>query len=479
MNEQPLSVGWARRDITPPLPACLCGQFHVRVATEILDPLTLTAWAVSTADDALIWISCDLVGIPDDFHGCCRERLARELPDFDPAKLIVSATHTHTAPYLAPMWHDGAFPSGTLTPRAYFEQVLEAAVEAAVEAWRNRSAGQISCGYGYAVCAHQRRMTYFHDLNLPHVTGEKVETNAAMYGATATPEFKGFEGYVDHRIDFIFTYGMDGRPTGAVAALPCPAQATEWLNDVSADFWHEVRLELAGRFGEAFQLLPLCCAAGDLAPRQQLQKPGEERMLKLSGQTNRQAIAARITAALEEAMRWSSQEMHSSAILRHLTGDLDVPRRKITPEEYREVQSGLAELHQISGGDPRSESIRKAKMYRAERILERYREQQQSPACSIEQHVIRLGETAFCTCPQELFLNYALRIQARSPALSTMVVQLAGRGVKPNGYLPTAEAEQGGGYSACMYCCAIGAEGGQEMVEAAVDSLEQLFHPML
>jgi hypothetical protein len=476
MNEQPLSIGWARRDITPPLPVCLCGQFHVRVATKILDPLTLTAWAVSTADDALIWVSCDLVGIPDDFHDCCRERLARELPDFDPAKLIISATHTHTAPYLAPMWHEGAFPPGTLSPRAYFEQVAQAAVEAAAEAWRTRSPGRISYGHGYAVCAHQRRMTYFHDLNLPRITGEKVEANAAMYGSTDTPEFKGFEGYVDHRIDFVFTYGAAGEPTGAVAALPCPAQATEWLDEVSADFWHEVRQDLFRRFGKNFQLLPLCCAAGDLAPRQQLQKPDEERMLELSGRTNRQAIAGRITAALDEAMSWSRKEMLSSAVLDHHAAILNVARRRITPAEYREVKSGLEQMRSLPPGEGlRQESARKAKMYRAEQILNRYEEQQARPDCSIEQHVVRLGDVAFCTCPQELFLNYALRIQARSPALSTMVIQLAGRGVRPIGYLPTAEAEQGGGYSACMYCCAVGSEGGQEMVEAAVDAIGKAF----
>ena len=475
MNDKSLLTGWARRDITPTLPVCLCGQFHIRIAEKILDPLTLTACAISTETDALIWISCDLLGIPDNFHQCCRERLALELPDFDPAKLIISATHTHTAPYIAPFWHENALPAGTLPIQAYFDQVLDAAVSAAVEAWQNRKNGAISYGHGYAVCAWQRRMTYFHDLNLPHVTGEKVETNAAMYGPTATPEFKGFEGNTDHRIDFVFTYDSDGKPTGAIAALPCPAQATEWLSEVSADFWHEVRVSLAKHYGENFQILPLCCAAGDLTPRQQLQKPGEERMFKLRNQSNREIIASRIVAALTETMAWSSQEKHFSVQLHHSSSDIEVTRRIISDKEYHDVNSGLLKLHEQSGSDLRSESVRLAKIYRAERIVERYKEQQQTPSYSIEQHTIRLGEIAFCTCPQELFLNYALRIQAQSPALSTMVIQLAGRGVKPNGYLPTAEAENGGGYSACMYCCAISPEGGQQMVNHAVKKLKEMF----
>ncbi len=477
MQKEIVSIGWARRDITPSLPVGLCGQFHVRVATGILDPLSLTAWAVSAGGDALIWVSCDLVGLPQEFHGYCRELLAKELPDFDTAKLVISATHTHTAPYLDPMWHEGMIPAEALQPAEYCRQVARAVVDAAAEAWRSRTPGQISYGHGYAVCAHQRRMTYFHDLNQPHITGEKIETNAAMYGATKTPEFKGFEGYVDHRIDFIFTYDRDGNPTGVVAALPCPAQATEWLSEVSADFWHEVRQYLAGRFGPDFQLLPLCCAAGDLAPRQQLQQNAEERMLKLGGRSNRQAIAARITAAMEEVLQWSHCEMSPAAVFRHQTGDLEVSRRMVTENEYRAVKSGLDEMRKsLPGEDHRAASVKRAKMYRAEQVVQRYESQHTAAQLSIEQHVIRLGDVVLCTCPQELFLDYALRIQARSAALSTMVVQLAGRGVKPNGYLPTAEAEKGGGYSACMYCCGISAGGGQEMVESIVAAIDRAFN---
>jgi len=475
LQESDLKIAWSHRDITPNLPVGLCGQFHLRVATTILDPLTLTALAVSTEFDAFIWVSCDVVDLPRDFHGYCRECLASRLPDFDVSKLVISATHTHTAPYLAPMWHAGAFPPEVSPPRAYFEQVAEAVVSAAVEAWQSRAAGRISYGHGYAVCAHQRRMTYFHNLAEPHHIGQKHQTNAAMYGATATAEFKGFEGYVDHRVDFIFTYDLTGQPTGAMVTLPCPAQATEWLSEVSADFWHEVRQNLKADFGGHFQLLPLCCAAGDLAPRQQLQKANEERMLKLRGLSNRQAIANRITAALKEALEWSRHEQKGTLILQHHSNDLNLSRRPILEREYHELQEGLMQLRATKEADPVTESTRIAKIYRVEQAIRRYEEQQLQKPCMLEHHVIRLGEIALCTFPMELFLNYALRIQARSPALATMVIQLTGSAPNPNGYLPTAEAEKGGGYSACIYCSPVSATGGQEMVDTTAAILAEHF----
>lgn len=473
MKESEVKAGWSRRDITPPLPVGLCGQFHVRVATTILDPLTLTALALSTDEDAVIWVSCDLVDLPSDFHGYCRERLTARLPDFDVSKLVISATHTHTAPYLSPLWHAGAFPPGVPEPRAYFEQAAEALVSAAVEAWQNRAPARVSYGHGYAVCAHQRRMTYFHDLPEPHRIGQTHQTNAAMYGKTATPEFKGFEGYVDHRVDFIFTSDPSGQPTGAIVALPCPAQATEWLSEVSADFWHEVRQNLKAEFANDFHLLPLCCAAGDLAPRQQLQKAGEERMLKWSALSNRQAIANRITAALKETLHWCQNDQKENLVLSHHTKDLNLSRRTISEPEYLQLKEGLPELLASKGTDPAAESTRIAKVYRVEQALRRYKEQQQT--CSVEHHVIRLGDIAFCTFPMEVYLNYALRIQAQSPALATMLIQLTGSGPKPNGYLPTAEADAGGGYSACIYCSPISPEGGQQMVNASTSIIMNCF----
>jgi len=89
----------------------------------------------------------------------------------------------------------------------------------------------------------------------------------------------------------------------------------------------------------------------------------------------------------------------------------------------------------------------------------------------MELHVLRIGDVALVTNPFELFLDYGLRIKARSQALQTMVVQLAcGSG----GYLPTARAVAAGGYGARVLDGEVGPEGGQALVERSVELINSL-----
>ena len=93
------------------------------------------------------------------------------------------------------------------------------------------------------------------------------------------------------------------------------------------------------------------------------------------------------------------------------------------------------------------------------------------PVLETEVHVLRIGDAVICTNPFELYTDYGIRIQARSKALQTFTVQLAG----PGHYLPTAEAIQGGGYSAIPQSCPIGPEGGQLLVDRTVELIDKIF----
>ena len=80
-----------------------------------------------------------------------------------------------------------------------------------------------------------------------------------------------------------------------------------------------------------------------------------------------------------------------------------------------------------------------------------------------EFHVLRLGDIAVVTNPFELFIDYGIRIQARSEAVLTFVVQLS---CGHSEYLPTARAVRGGGYSAEKYL--VGPDGGRVLVDESV-----------
>ena len=90
---------------------------------------------------------------------------------------------------------------------------------------------------------------------------------------------------------------------------------------------------------------------------------------------------------------------------------------------------------------------------------------------AMELHVIRLGDVAIATNVFELFTEFGIQIKARSRALQTFVIQLAG----PGSYLPTARAARGGGYSAIVESNLVGPEGGQVLADRTVELINSLW----
>src|SRR4051812_12161095 len=98
-----LHVGGATVSITPDRPVAVAGQMHTRVARDVESPVTATALALESREgdkvlDRAIMVSCDLVSIDAGVLEQVRGRVKDRLPDFDVRKLVLNATHTHTAP---------------------------------------------------------------------------------------------------------------------------------------------------------------------------------------------------------------------------------------------------------------------------------------------------------------------------------------------------------------------------------------------
>ena len=89
----------------------------------------------------------------------------------------------------------------------------------------------------------------------------------------------------------------------------------------------------------------------------------------------------------------------------------------------------------------------------------------------MELHAIRLGDVAIATNVFELFTEFGIQIKARSRALQTFVIQLAG----PGTYVPTGRAARGGGYSAIAESNLVGPEGGQMLADRTVELMNSLW----
>ena len=94
-----LHFGTSRTLITPPVGIELCGYgpYLERRATAVHQDLHCTALALSDGDRIFVWVSNDLVwtdrSLVDETH-----RIVRDRYGLDPARVVITNTHTHSGP---------------------------------------------------------------------------------------------------------------------------------------------------------------------------------------------------------------------------------------------------------------------------------------------------------------------------------------------------------------------------------------------
>ena len=294
-----------------------------------------------------------------------------------------------------------------------------------------------------------------------------------MYGQTQLPEFRNLEGMEDHDLNVLFFWDKLGQLMATAIHVPCTAQLVEGRAAVNADYWHPVREKLKQRFGPELVVLGWIGAAGDQSPRPLYRNAAEERMIKLRHLSSLEEIARRIVTAVEEAYSTVNQDRYADVPLIHKVDTLALPMRLVTEEEYAFSRSERDQYAAQMTADPKSAEDVLTRMTWNQYVLERYDRQKKdrSPTRDVELHVLRIGDVAVCTSEFELFTDYGIRIQARSKALQTFVIQLVGNG----SYLPTEKAVRGGGYSAVIQSCEVGPEGGQMLVDHTVTLINELF----
>ena len=475
-----LSIGWATRDATPDRPAVLGAQFHMRVSEGVDGPVTVTAMALSTEGPdaaAAVFVSCDTGGFrhrwydENDFLRLCREAISEKAPDVDLSTVILNATHTHTAPNtLINRYGEAPLPDGVATADECMLLLRTGIAEAVAEAWASRTPGGVSYELGTAIVGHNRRATCFvEDSDRP--AGAVVGGFTRMYGDTNDPAFSHIEGYEDHYVDLLYTWDGSDNLTGVVVNLACPSQETESAMYISADFWHEIRQELRRRHGSHIQVLAQCSAAGDQSPHRLWYKAAEERMLALRGLTMREEIGRRVADAVDEVLPVAAKCIHRQLQFGHIVREIRLPRRMVSDEEAAAVHDDLDKLEAEARAGKNNYRVAQ----RARRVLERYEQQKQSPEIPMELHLIRLGDMAFATNRFELFLDYGIRIKARSPAVQTFLIQLTANDGWDGTYLPSERAIANRGYGGGVYDNEVGPEGGRVIVEETLKGLLELW----
>jgi hypothetical protein len=460
-----LWIGAATADITPERPVALTGGRTAPISKGVNSPVTANVLALESRMDGkpaeqAILVSCDLCVIRPGIQEKFRKWVAPRLTGFDIDKLFLAATHTHKGPAIDQESYDDY--TGAMEPREYVSFLFDRMAEAVVKAWEGRTPGAVAWGLGHAVVAQNRRAVY-------------TDGSAEMYRSTDWPDFGRLEGYEDHAVDSLFFLDPAGNPMALAVAVPCPAQTDErgpCGARVSADFWHDVREGLRARHGAELTVLGFVAPAGDQSPHLMLRHAGETRMARLRGLTRTQEMGRRIVKAVEETWEAVRADVRSDVPFVHRVERFNLPEHPIGEAEYTEAKKAydlLAGKEKLVGPDYWHKRWHK-------RVVDRFEAQKRDGGTvnPVEMHVLRLGDIAIATNPFELYTDYGIQMQARSPAEQTLLIQLA----SPLGmayYLPTPQALAGRGYSAIPQSCLVGPEGGQMLVERTVAAIREVF----
>lgn len=463
-----LRIGSSTVSITPDRPVALAGQFGTRISQKVESPVVAAAVAIESVEngkpvDQSIFIACDLVGIHHSVLAQFRKYLHTQLPDFDVRKVIVSATHTHTAPVTSEIPEETliTYPipkDGVMQPAEYTAFLVERMTQAAVQAWNGRKPGGVSWTLGFAQIGENRRSVF-------------ADGHAQMYAKTNDARFRHMEAGSDSGVETLFFWNADKTLQAVAINVACPSQEVESRSTLNADFWHDAREQLKTKLNlPNLTVLGWCSAAGDQSPHPQYRRDAEARMIQLRGLTRQQELGRRICNAVADTLDVAKADIRTHAPLAHRVEGLALPPRKILQREYDDAKLNIVQYSAVEKPDNRVITM----LGLEKGIVKRFEGADKLPPYEMELHVLRLGDIAITTNTFELYLDWGIQMKARSPAQQTFILQLTnGCGM----YLPTALAIQGGSYSGLPHVNKVGPEGGQMLVDQTVRAMQALFPP--
>ena len=486
-----LKIGMYEQDLTPKGPVNLPGQFYKRISTCVESEVKAEVFACESDGEQLIIAAVDTTSITKELNAKIKEFVKEKCSEIDTDKVIVSATHIHTAPgykvktTVRPFERIlKYFPEGYkyveaveddnyMDETVYFVELAEKIAEGIVNAWNKRDDAYIAQEFGRAVVGHSRRVAY-------------NDGTAKMYGIADKATFEEMESGNDTGVELLYVFDKEKKPIGALCNIACPSQVLEHCSFISSDYWGKAR-DMIREEVEGFVLVGLCGAGGCQAPRDMIRfilpdtldpnlvRDNEQRprltdpdMYAIEGAVE---IGERVSYTVLKRLQKAKDKMVSEAVLIHKVENCELPIRRVTETDRLMALENIRKyIERLETKEFNAYDTAALHIYAG--ILDRYELQETVTLIKPEVHYVRLGNIAIATNPFELFLNYGNKMKARSHAQQTFVIQLA---CESFGYLPTERAEKGSHYSAYVSSGFCGHEGGELLVSKTLDAIKEMF----
>jgi hypothetical protein len=443
-----LSAGAAVIDVTPTeLPVLVNGGMLSREVDTVKTPLNARAIVLDDGDDRIAIVVVDSCMMPRPLLDEAKAE-ASSRTGIRANRILISATHTHSAP--SSMGCLGTDPDPSYVP--FLRGKLVEAIEAAA---KNLEPARVGWGVIDASEYTALRRWIRRPDRLAEDPFGNMTLRANMHAGQNWDDVTGESGPEDPDLSLIAFQSIDGRPLAVLANFSMHYYGDQAL---SADYFGLFSEGLKARLANEpdngsppFVGMMSHGCSGDIW-RVDYSKPPGSRGEDLTIESYANALVDLAVDAYEAI------EYQDDADLEMAEARLDL-RYRVPDQQRLEWAKRIVET---MGDRPPKDT---QEVYAREQVLLHERQSTQ-----VVVQALRIGDIAIATTPTETYALSGLKIKLQSPLPKTMVIELANGG---DGYIPPPEQHRLGGYNTwAARSAGLEIEAEPKIVEAALDLLE-------
>jgi len=445
-----LKVGAAAVDVSPvELPVLINGGMTSRSADKVTSPIYARALVLDDGRQRVAIVVVDSCMMPRDFLDEVKQ-LASQRTGIRPDRMLMSVTHTHSAPSVA-----GAL--GTDADPSYVPYLRGKLVEAIAAAAANLEPAQVGWASADAAAYTALRRWIRRPDRIAEDPFGNPTVRANMHAGSNWDDVTGESGPEDPELSLIAFQSLDGRPIALLANFSM--HYFSGVQPVNPDYFGlfcgmiEKALGGGDRQDRPFVAIMSHGPSGDIW-RRDYTKPASAPENNYTLETYSRGLAD-IALAAYRGIQYDRYATLAMAEAR-------IPLKYRVPDKQR--LEWAQRIVEAMGDRPPKTT---AEVYAREQI---FLQERQSTKVVVQ--ALRIGQIGIATTPTETYALTGLKIKLQSPLSGTMVIELANGG---DGYIPPPEQHVLGGYNTWPARSA-GLEVAAEpkITETALELLEQV-----
>ncbi len=458
---QAIHVGVAEIDITPPEGFPMAGYYHERLADGVIDPLKAKAIVFRDGDASAALVVCDLVAVNTDLAREVRKRV-EDQTGIAAGHVVVSATHSHTAPdYMKELYLFLGNEPQQPARAEYIDRLISGPVDAVVTAFEKARPVRLKSG-----AATQKTPVAFNRRFVMR------DGSVKTWQKHSNPDVVRAAGPIDPEIGLLAIEAVDsGDLRGVFSSFALHLDTvggTRW----SADYPFFIEQKLRKSFGsDVISIFGTGCC-GDINHSDPSRR--ERNKVDFIGNSLGDTVVGQLpelTAVESPRLFVKSQTVHvplqdaTQADVQHSINVLAraARREKVDFFEHVTAYKKLI-LDHLRHEQPYAETASHI-TWGLSRSLAGI-----GDSLPVDVTVITLGDDVAIVClPGEVFVELGLAIKQASPFRTTLVVELAN--TAETIYIPHRAAYAGGSYEVTNSALQPGS--GEMLVEAAVALLRE------